>query len=98
MTTFTEQARDILAERLRDGKKVNGLTLGDLIDADLSGPRCRFATNEVVEILLADYPDSALYRSRYLDTRIAEWVGKQEDLVREVASEIAEEYAQDQAA
>lgn len=83
-----EQAREDLVERLKGGKTVGTLTLGDLIDSDLAGPRCEDAAREVREILLKEYPDFPLYQGRYIDAVIERYLTTKDELVRERAEDI----------
>lgn len=94
--SFKKEAREQLAEDLQFGKKVNGLTLRDLILCDLSGERCGGAALDVAAILVADEPDRSLYCSRYLDRLISEYLDKKEDEINELAAVMAADYMESQ--
>lgn len=96
MSTFMEQARDSLAEDLRYGKSVDGLTLRHLIESDLAGPRCGFAALEVSGLLVAEEPDRSLYIGRYLDGLIAAYLDSKEVTVAELAAAMREDYMESQ--
>lgn len=83
-----EQAREDLIERLKDGKTVGTLTVADLVDSDLMGPRHELAVVEVRQILLSEWPDTSLYQIRYIDAVIERYLTTKEELVRERAEEI----------
>lgn len=82
-----EQAREDLVDRLKSGGTVGTLTLGDLIDSDLAGPRCEAATIEVRDIVLSEYPDTPLLQLRYVDAVIERYLTTKEELVHERAEE-----------
>lgn len=94
--TFRQEARDALVERFRDGDKVNGLRLRDLVDCDLSGPRAYFAAIEVAGILVADVDDFNLRRNFYFDRLIAEYLNTHPDLITDLAADMVREYAESQ--
>lgn len=96
--TFRAEARAELVDRLMVGKKVNRLTLRDLIEADLAGERCRDAEREVSGLLVMDEPDRSLYVGRYLDRLINEWLDKNEDEIEELAAEFRQDYMESQRA
>lgn len=50
---FEDRAREVLSERLKDGKKVAGFDMWDLIDCELNSPdRYRIVLEELASILL----------------------------------------------
>lgn len=83
-----EQASEDLVDRLKSGRTVGTLTLSDLVDSDLAGPRADDAAREVREILLMEYPDTPLYQGRYIDAVIERFLTTREELIRERAEEI----------
>lgn len=96
--SFKQEAREELANRLRFGDTVSGLTLRDLIISDLAGDNHASAELEVAGLLVSDEPDRSFYVGRYLDGLINKWLDKKEDLIAELAAEMAEDYSQSVAA
>lgn len=97
MSTFKEQARDSLAEDLRFGKKVDRCTLKDLIECELD-QRFEFAAPEVSGLLVAEEPDRSLYITRFHDRLINEYLDTKEDLINELAADMARDYSESQRA
>lgn len=91
-------AIDNLTWRLKDGKSVGRLTLADLIDADLSGPRCEGASADVRKIVLAESGERAALADAYVDAVITRFLAdpKREALIREEAATIACDEAWDE--
>ena len=83
-----EQAVYNLTERLHGGRTVGRLTLRDLIDSDLNGPRAGFATIEITNLLLADSGERAAKADTYVAGVIERYLSKRSDLVEEEANEI----------
>lgn len=83
-----QQAVENLTERLHAGKTVRSLTLRDLIDADLSGPRAEFAALEVKNLLLADHGERGAKADAYVAGVIERYITTNPDLVEEEACEI----------
>lgn len=96
--TFRAEARDALADDLRFGKKVGGLTLRHLIESDLAGPQCGSASLEVSGIIFADEPDRSLLCTRYTERLIKEWLDKREDEITDLAAEMRQDYEESQRA
>lgn len=89
--TFIEQAIDHLTQRLEEGRKVDGLTLGDLIESDLAGPRALEAEREVATIFTAPAGERAALIDQHNAKLIAAYLNNRSDFVRETAAELAAE-------
>lgn len=106
MSTFREQARDHLSERLLEGKSVGGLFFDALVESELNdSPRA--VTQEIAGHLLGVAADAGDEHARverqvairkFVQRLIDAYLDRNEELVRETAAEFAEEYAQEQAA
>jgi hypothetical protein len=95
--SFLMEARESLADDLRAGKTVDGCTLRELIECDLD-QNFRFASMEAASLLVMEEPDRSLCIDRYTERLIKEYLGAKEDLVREVAAGMAQDYAESQRA
>lgn len=84
------QAVEALTERLRAGNTVGSLSLRDLIDSDLNGPRAGFAAIEVTNLLLADSGERAALADAYKDGVIERFLLSPRglELIEEEAAEI----------
>jgi len=95
--TFRQEARWHLEQDLIFGKKVGNCTLGDLIECELD-QRFQSAAREVSGLLTTEEPDRSLFISRFHDRLIKEYLDGKEDLIAELAVEMAEDYATSQGA
>ncbi len=85
-----ERAREDLTERLHANGTAGGLTLRDLLDSDMNGPRGGFAVIELTNLLLADSGERAAMADTYVSGVIERFlsVGIGEEAVTEQAEAI----------
>lgn len=88
---FYQQAKDELADRLRDGKSVGGCELIDLLDSELDGERYKIALQEVVGLLLDTGMETAAKADQVRDGIIERYLEspKGQELIEEQAAQIA---------
>jgi hypothetical protein len=94
MSTFAEQAREALTEKLKQGKKAGHCDLHGLIESDLD-QNYRAALETLWSIILgSDHPD---YRrddqaEKYMESLINNYLDKYPDLVLDEAAELRRDY------
>lgn len=90
---LTNEARDSLSEKLRDGKRVGGHDLFDIIDSELNSDRYKIILEEFWSLISSE-EDDALLRARAHKTRdgfIERFLDSRPELVEEEAIEMAQE-------
>lgn len=92
------EARELLAEKLRSGESVGGLTFFDLLDSELgSMERYSIAIQKVHEILRSEYPDASLFIERFNNGLIERWLDQKQEIVDETMHDIETGRAEDAA-
>lgn len=86
-------AREALAEKLKDGKRVGGCDLFNIIDTELNGERYRVVVESFWSLLLMETDDCMVRaeKDKMRDGFIERYLDQHEDLVREEAAQMAAE-------
>lgn len=87
-----KRAREELAEKLREGKKVAGLSMRDLIDCELNSERYQPFLSQITSLLLKANPDYSRdeVANSIMDSLIARHLDAHPEAVEEEAAENVE--------
>ena len=86
---FTQEAKDSLTEKLKDGKRVGRCDLHDLLDCELNSERYRIVRDDLMQILTAQNDSRPHLADRFIEGLIERYLDSNPELVEEeVANEL----------
>ena len=87
---FTQEAKDSLTEKLKDGKRVGRCDLHDLLDCELNSERYRIVRDDLMQILTAQNDSRPHLADQFIEGMIDRYLDSNPELVEEeVANELA---------
>ena len=83
---FTQEAKDSLTEKLKDGKRVGRCDLHDLLDCELNSERYRIVRDDLMQILTAQNDSRPHLADQFIEGLIERYLDSNPELVADEAA------------